>query len=81
MFGLVSRGDEWVAIPDHPEQPARVSVLMLPARGTVARLLRPRLTSAVIARLGTRMVLGLRPDSEAGERCCPVIGGGNLLVK
>lgn len=53
---------------------------MLPARGTEARLLQPRLTSAVIARLGTRRVARLRPDSGAGERSCPVIGGANLLL-
>lgn len=42
-------------------------------------MLQPRLTSAVIARFGTRRVARLRPDSGAGERSCPVIGGANLL--
>ena len=75
---------EWVnpqaaSAPVHPARPARVSELMLPARGTVARLLAPRLASALFARLGTQWVARLRPDSGAGERCCPVIGSGNLL--
>jgi hypothetical protein len=59
--------------PDHPGLPARISLLILPARGTVARLLEPREPSAVLARSGTIAVPYLRPDSGAGERCRPVM--------
>src|SRR4029079_16387410 len=59
--------------PDHPGLPARVSVLRLPARGTVARLLVPRDASAVLARSGTSRIPFLRPDSGAGERRRSVI--------
>jgi hypothetical protein len=34
--------------PSHPGQPARVSLLIFPARGRVARLLEPRDASAVL---------------------------------
>src|SRR3954454_14440107 len=54
--------------PSHPGLPARVSVLMLPARGLVSRLLAPCETSAVFAGSGTVKVPALRPDSGAGER-------------
>jgi len=37
-----------VAGPDHPGLPARVSLLMFPALGTVAGLLAPRVASAVL---------------------------------
>ena len=46
---------------------------MLPARGTVARLLAPRETSAVHASDGTITISSLRPDSGAGERRRSVI--------
>ena len=59
--------------PDHPDLPARVSVLRLPARGTVARLLAPRDASAVFARFGASGASNLRPDSGAGERRRSVI--------
>jgi hypothetical protein len=59
--------------PDHPGLPARVSELMLPARGTVARLLAPLDASALVARSATGLVANLRPDSGAGERRRSVI--------
>src|SRR5215213_3474690 len=59
--------------PDHPGLPARVSVLRLPARGTVARLLAPRDASAVCARSGTPRGRFLRPGFEAGKRRRSVI--------
>ena len=37
--------------PDHPRMPARVSLLMLPARGWVARLLAPAEASALAGRI------------------------------
>ncbi len=39
--------------PGHPALPARVSLLMFPARGAVARLLEPRDASAVIGSIET----------------------------
>lgn len=50
-----------------------MSELMLPARGTVARLLAPRDASAVLAKFGAALVPFLRPDSGAGERRRSVI--------
>src|SRR5690349_4174454 len=66
-------GSSAAPVPDHPAQPARVSELMLPARGLVARLLVPRDASAVLARAGTSRAPDLRPDSGAGERRRSVI--------
>src|SRR5215212_1743727 len=59
--------------PDHPGLPARVSVLRLPARGTVTRLLAPRDASAVCARFAACETAILRPVSGAGERRRSVI--------
>jgi hypothetical protein len=41
------RSPSEAAPPDHPDLPARVSVLMVPALGVVTALLPPRVASAV----------------------------------
>jgi hypothetical protein len=48
--------------PDQPGLPARVSELMFPARGTVARLLEPREASAVLGSVAIlERIVALRP--------------------
>ena len=75
---LVGEPDEVVehpASPVHPDLPARVSVLMLPARGLVARLLEPRDLSAVDGSGGTGCRFrALRPVRCSGLRWSVMLG-------
>lgn len=66
---------EWLAVGAAPNArpyraglPARVSELMLPVRGTVARLLIPRDASAVFGRAGAIGPRALRPDRAGSLR-------------